>query len=827
MRTTLLIFALSLLISGCGGNSNSDNTGQENPSLNSVEPLNYSLPHVGNQLVVKLKSGSSSISSIMTIGVSGLQSISEANLHLIDLDGMSTDEAFQILSANPDVELIQLNYKYSITWDDRITEEPLFENQSYLHDNPYDTDLDLEAARQLAIANNDVIVAVLDTGCDPDHEDGGDFVQGYDFVNNTADVIDDHGHGTFCAGQIAAQVNDIGAGGIAANLFSYHSRGIKIMPVKFLDASGSGTCWNAARAIRFAVDNAAKVLSCSFGGRCDGYAVQDAVIYAQNMGAVIVAAAGNSGLDADASSANMIYPMGYPYDHILSLGAIERDGTMASYSTYGRVSVDAVGIGTNAFSLLPVDSYGYMTGTSMVAPQGSAVAAMMLAMNAHLTNVEVVDIIKNSVVQDPYLNSFVATAGRLNAVNALQNTPNTGVPPIIEIDMPNAYQVFESNELVDLVAVASDFEDDASDLAFFWESSIDGPLGESAILDNVLLSDGIQNLTVTVTDSDGNVEEKTITVYVNLNPPNVAIVNNRPDINPSSLSFIDLISQVDDVEDGSLVSIVRWRSDVDGLLGNGLSFAGTLTPEFHEITCTAVDSDGLVAETSMQVDVSEYQIAINADTTTAVVLPESTAYAAFDVQAGIAYKVPFRSSDRCRVFVSEYPNIARADSYFIKEIYADQDTLAFMAPFTGQLYVFVDDYLGHGLEIELLAVSESVSVDPLPDSILIDVGVPSETYLLSTSEMIRFHVWLEAGSLYEINVDGARNPNPFYSSQRLVDTYFSANPAINDFNYDIFDVFSNDEMQIRPANSGYKFIAIKDHDNAEGSSFHITVSRVE
>lgn len=827
---TLLLFVLIIFLNilSCGSGGGGGGTNEKSDS----KQLDYSLPHVKNQLVVKLKAGSTtSVTGILSNGASSVQNIDGTNLHLIDLAGMNTDDAYSILSSDPTVEIVQLNYKYSLIWDDGYKKETLYQDQDYLHDNSYDTDLDLEKARQAAIANNDVIVAVIDTGCDLSHEDlQGVLVDGYDFIHNDTIPDDDHGHGTFCAGQIAAQINGIGTSGIAANLFSYHKRGIKIMPVKFLDASGGGTCWNSAKAIRFAVDNGARVLSCSFGGRCDGYAVRDAIEYAQKKGAVLVAAAGNSGLDADGSPANMIYPMGYPHDNILSLGSIERDGSMAPYSTYGTTSVDAVGIGSDAFSLLNNNAYGLMSGTSMVAPQGAAIVAMMFSLSTDISNTDAVDIVKNNVVKDPYLSKYVSTGGRINALLSIRNTPYNGIPPKIDIISPINYEVFDLNGQVVFKATATDFEDGSIAAGnISWNSDIDGFLGSGHSAGPLNLSEGVHQVTASATDSDGNYEEKSIVIYVNLNPPTVAIIDNRPDVQASSMEFVDLLSDVYDEEDGSNVSSVRWESNIDGHLAYGPSFSGILSPGAHTVSCVAMDSDNLYGAAIIRIDVREAVFQINDNATSGTVLPGKFIYGAFDAREGMVYSGFFKSSQRVIAYLSYFPGLSHSKMNYIDKKVGVDGSLSLTPMATGTYYFLIEAYDNNsdgGAEFEAMVASEDVDLVPIENSNLIEVGIKTETFSLLNNELMRFHVWAEAGELYEILVDGTRNPKQGYESQRLVDTFYSTTPSVGELNYKSWDEFSNEPIRFRPDKTGFQFIAIKDRGNIGGSSYDIIVTNV-
>ena len=146
-----------------------------------------------------------------------------------------------------------------------------------------------------------MVVAVIDTGIDYNHEDlsfnvwrnpnptKGDVV-GFDFIHNDGIPYDDQGHGSHCAGTIGAVGgNGVGVSGV--------NQRVSIMGVKFLSAEGSGTTEGAIQAIDYAVEHGAKVLSNSWGGPSDGSnnALQDSIKRAQDKGVLFIAAAGNDG----------------------------------------------------------------------------------------------------------------------------------------------------------------------------------------------------------------------------------------------------------------------------------------------------------------------------------------------------------------------------------------------------------------------------------------------------------------------------------------------------------------------------------------------------
>lgn len=242
-----------------------------------------------------------------------------------------------------------------------------------------------------------VVVAVIDTGV---RQSLGDlaqtvFLPGYDFVNQDGDPDDDEGHGSHVCGTIAqATDNGIGVAGIA--------RQAAILPVKVLDAVGSGSYDDIADGIIWAADQGVNIINLSLGGSADLQVLQDACEYAWNKGVLLVVAAGNE------ASATPSYPAAY--EVCLSVSATDSQDALASYSNHGStIDIAAPGgdsgdfdgdgyddmILQNTFSR---DSEGYYfyAGTSMAAPHVAGVAALVKGLNPALGNGELRAILETS-----------------------------------------------------------------------------------------------------------------------------------------------------------------------------------------------------------------------------------------------------------------------------------------------------------------------------------------------------------------------------------------------------------------------------------------------
>jgi thermitase len=211
------------------------------------------------------------------------------------------------------------------------------------------------------IGDHSILVAVVDTGIYYPHPDlAANYVAlGYDWANNDTDPIDDYGHGTHCAGIIAAVLNNSeGIAGLAQ---------VRVMAEKVLDYSGWGYADWVANGIIHATDCGAKIISMSIGGWGDSELVHDAIKYAYDAGVLLVAAAGNSATNVKP------YPAGY--DEVVSVAATdEYDGT-AYFSNWGDW-IELAAPGVDVYSTVP-GGYSFMSGTSMACPHAAGVAALV------------------------------------------------------------------------------------------------------------------------------------------------------------------------------------------------------------------------------------------------------------------------------------------------------------------------------------------------------------------------------------------------------------------------------------------------------------------
>lgn len=219
-----------------------------------------------------------------------------------------------------------------------------------------------------------VKVAVIDTGIDYTHPElSGRYRGGYDFVNDDNDPRDDHGHGTHCAGILAAALNGVGVCGVAPE--------VELYALKVLNATGSGA-WSAViAALDWCIDNGIQITSNSYGGPSSSTLMSEAFKAAWQAGILSIAAAGNSAGGENIDS--VIYPA--KYEWVVAVAATDISKARASFSSTGpTVEVSAPGV--DIYSTLPGNSYGSKSGTSMACPHVAGLAALIKSAHPYANN---------------------------------------------------------------------------------------------------------------------------------------------------------------------------------------------------------------------------------------------------------------------------------------------------------------------------------------------------------------------------------------------------------------------------------------------------------
>ena len=276
------------------------------------------------------------------------------------------------------------------------------------------------------------IVAVVDTGVDATHPDlAGNLVAGHDYVAADNDPSDENGHGTHVSGTIVAQRgNGVGVAGVADDA-------AKVMPLRVLDGTGSGSVSNVILAYSYAFQHGAKVVNLSLGSSSPSRAERDAIAAFPSM--LFVAAAGNGGADGvgdDNDAAATTYPCAYLLPNVICVAASDNRDQLAPFSNYGATSVDLAAPGVDIASTWPGGGYSWASGTSMATPHVSGAAALLwsAAPGAQPTDIAA-DLIAGADAS-PAFARRTASGGRLNVLRSLRlvahvavGTPAPAPPP--------------------------------------------------------------------------------------------------------------------------------------------------------------------------------------------------------------------------------------------------------------------------------------------------------------------------------------------------------------------------------------------------------------
>lgn len=324
--------------------------------------------------------------------------IPQLGVHVVAVAPDRTQEALASLRAESSVESVERDVL--LTGLDTVPNDMLWSTQwgSRLVGAPRAWDSTRGAAG--------IVIAVVDTGVDALHPDLlGATVAGRDLVNDDLDPSDDEGHGTGVAGVIAARTNNlVGLAGVCW--------ACSLMPVKVLDSTGSGKTSTIAAGIVWAVDHGARVVNMSFGGPATTSTLDAAVSYAARRDAVLVAAAGNSGVDTP------FFPAAHP--EVIGVAATDEADVVYSWSNHGD-SVRVAAPGCNTATWLG-GGYVEFCGTSSAAPVVAAIAGLALSLNPETSKSGVEQAIAGSTTPV----SGEARFGRVNAPSVMSSVSPAG-----------------------------------------------------------------------------------------------------------------------------------------------------------------------------------------------------------------------------------------------------------------------------------------------------------------------------------------------------------------------------------------------------------------
>lgn len=294
----------------------------------------------------------------------------------------------------------------------------------------------------LGLEKEEIIVAVVDTGVDYNHEDlksnmwvnsaeiagngidddqNGyiDDVHGIDTLERvggvaTGDPMDTHSHGTHVAGTIGAiQNNNVGIAGIASN--------VKIMAIRTVPNRGDETDADVVESFLYAAKHGAKLINCSFGKKHNegGMVVNETMNHiGATYGTLVVAAAGNDSSNNDRSPK---YPASFDSDYLLVVASTSSGGGMSYFSNYGKATVDIAAPGSGVYSTVPGNRYRSMSGTSMACPTTVGVAAEVWSHFPELGALELKQSLMDSVTPVGRFQNRMVSGGRVDLYQTLQS----------------------------------------------------------------------------------------------------------------------------------------------------------------------------------------------------------------------------------------------------------------------------------------------------------------------------------------------------------------------------------------------------------------------
>ncbi|HZI61294.1 MAG TPA: S8 family peptidase [Pyrinomonadaceae bacterium] len=364
-----------------------------------------------------------------------------------DLDDANSAATVREYLLLPEVEYAEENFEISLSEavDSSIVpvfpRDPQFIEQWALANSGQrggkeGADISAPLAWGVTTGSQEVVVAVLDTGVDYKHEDlepnmwtrpasmeayqddqlgPVDDERGFNAIVNESDPMDDNGHGTHCAGIIGAEgENDLGIAGVNWK--------VRIMPLKFMNAGGSGTTKDAIEAINYAINRKkagvnVRIISASWGSTQRSRALEDVIRKAYEADILFVAAAGNSSVNNDRMPH---FPSSYNVPNVVSVAALDRNDQLAKFSNWGVKSVAIGAPGVDILSTWLGNAYEEKSGTSMATPVVAGVAALIVAEHPRMA----VDDVRKKLLAstDPIvaLKGKTVTGGRINAAKALE-----------------------------------------------------------------------------------------------------------------------------------------------------------------------------------------------------------------------------------------------------------------------------------------------------------------------------------------------------------------------------------------------------------------------
>jgi hypothetical protein len=547
-----------------------------------LTPVTREDPFVPGRVLVKFRSNiglDQARQIVAALGAREADELPATGVLVLDLPEQADEAAFaNALQRRPEVEFAELDRILKPA--DVTPNDPWFANwEGHLRR------IQAPTAWSTTVGSSNVVIAILDTGVDANHEDlAGKIVPGWNTYNNNSSTTDVSGHGTAVAGTAAAASNN--GVGVASVCWS-----CRIMPMRVSDMTGYATYSSIASGLTWAADHGARVANISYIVS-DSSAVTSAAQYFQGKGGVVTSSAGNYSTFSNSPD--------NPY--ILTVSATDQFDVIYSYSNTGK-NIDVAAPG-DSFSTQMGGGYVSTGGTSYSAPIVAGVAALVMAVNPQLSGDQVQNIVKQSADDlgaagwDPIYGS-----GRVNAARAVSMAGGDGttidtIPPTIGFVYPNNGMDVSG---VFMVQISANDNTGVSAVSFSVDGSLVGTTAVSPYTfqwDSTLVANGPHTFSARASDLVGNSSTISITVNVNnaivdTTPPSITI-SSPTDGSKVSVNVPVYVNASDNV------NVVRVELYADGVLVSASNSAPFTTKwntrkvaaGTHTLQCRAYDAVG-------------------------------------------------------------------------------------------------------------------------------------------------------------------------------------------------------------------------------------------
>lgn len=455
------------------------------------------LEHVPDEILLKFKPGTSTTTQTKVLKDNNLtpkEEIPHIGVKRLKVPAEALDAVVIALAHNPAVEFAEPNFiAHALT---TTPNDPLYSKQWGIPKTQANT------AWDTTTGSSTVVIGEVDTGVKSSYPDlSGKVLPGYDYANNDSNPDDDNGHGTAVARTMVALTNN-------GTEIAGYCWNCKVLPVKALNSSGSGSYSAITNAITYATDHGAKIINMSLGGSSSSSTLDSALQYAHNKGVVLIAAAGNNGTSA------VSYPANSP--GVISVAASASTDKLYSFSEFGTW-VDIAAPGCSGTSWITYYNNTVQTdfcGTSQASPVVSGIAGLLVSKNGTASNTQV----EQALLQ--YADSCCSGSiggGRVNAYKALTGiggvTQPTGTVPVVTISSPTNGTTIRGNN-VTITAAATD-----DGTVVKMEVYIDGQLKTTSSSSSISyrwstnkIAPGLHSIVVIAYDNTGNNAQAAVTV---------------------------------------------------------------------------------------------------------------------------------------------------------------------------------------------------------------------------------------------------------------------------------------------------------------------------